>query len=238
MGYSVLKHSFIWVCFRALSALEVVDLVFRRYRITQLAHQHNRRPMISSLIQLEKNLHRHAKPIREFGPVQKRAAVAILLRQADDDVEMLMIRRATREGDPWSGHMGFPGGRRDPEDRDDLHCAKRETWEEVGVELDECAELICALGEVNTGWRPDRPEILVAPFVFALRESVVFELNYEVDEVIWVPLSFLQDGAHRTTMNWEWQGQQVESDSYLFQDRRIWGLSLMMIDELCAAAIG
>ena len=194
--------------------------------------------MISSLIHLEKHLHRHAKPIHGFGPVQKRAAVAILLRQADDDVELLMIRRATRDGDPWSGHMGFPGGRRDPQDRDDIHCAKRETWEEIGVELDGCAELVCELGEVNTGWRPDRPEMLVAPFVFALRKPVVFDLNDEVDEVVWVPLSFLLDEGQRTPMTWEWRGEKVESSSYLFENYRIWGLSLMMIDELRAAAVG
>lgn len=193
--------------------------------------------MIRSLTQLEKRLERHTKPTHGFGPVQKRAAVAIMMRQAEGDVELLMIRRATRDGDPWSGHMGFPGGRRDPEDRDDLHCAKRETWEEIGAKLDDCAELICALGEVNTGWRPDRPEMLVAPFVFAVRNTPAFDPNYEVDEIVWVPFSFLLDEGNRIPMKWQWRGEQVESDSYLFENRRIWGLSLMMIDELRAAAM-
>jgi len=44
-----------------------------------------------------------------------RCAVALFLHEtAKDGVSVLMIRRADREGDPWSGHMAFPGGRRDP----------------------------------------------------------------------------------------------------------------------------
>ena len=40
----------------------------------------------------------------------KRAAVVIGLRDGSAGPEILMIQRAVREGDPWSGHMGFPGG--------------------------------------------------------------------------------------------------------------------------------
>ena len=38
----------------------------------------------------------------------KRAAVAISLRSGVSGPEILMIQRAVRQGDPWSGHMGFP----------------------------------------------------------------------------------------------------------------------------------
>ena len=96
----------------------------------------------------------------------KRAAVAISLRLGVSGPEMLMIQRAVREGDPWSGHMGFPGGRKDASDATDVACAKRETLEEIGFDLDTHGELICQLSDVNTGWRADRPEMLVAPFIF------------------------------------------------------------------------
>src|ERR1700682_285931 len=42
-----------------------------------------------------------------------RAAVAAVLRAGTTGPEILFIERAKREGDPWSGHMAFPGGRRD-----------------------------------------------------------------------------------------------------------------------------
>ncbi len=186
--------------------------------------------------QLIQRLERHQKPNRGYGPVQKKAAVAIVLRDVEDDVSILMIRRAVRPGDPWSGHMGFPGGRRDPEDASNIECALRETREEIGLDLAQTGELICALGEVNTGWRPDRPEMLVSPFVYRLKELPELDLNHEVDGITWVPLSFLMDRSNRVPLKWEWRGDKIESDSYLYRDDRIWGLSLMMLDELMEAA--
>ena len=36
----------------------------------------------------------------------------------DGEPELLMIKRAEAEGDPWSGHIACPGGRMEPGDRD------------------------------------------------------------------------------------------------------------------------
>ena len=162
----------------------------------------------------------------------KRAAVAITVRSGVSGPEILMIQRAVRQGDPWSGHMGFPGGRKDESDASDMACAKRETREEIGFDLDIYGELVCQLSDVNTGWRADRPEMLVAPFVFKVGSTPVFELNHEVDDTLWVPLSFLLNDANRSRHQWDWRGEVLESDAFTFDDRLIWGLSLMMIDEL------
>ena len=162
----------------------------------------------------------------------KRAAVAISVRSGVSGPEILMIQRAVRQGDPWSGHMGFPGGRKDESDASDMVCAKRETREEIGFDLDIYGELVCQLSDVNTGWRADRPEMLVAPFVFKVGSTPVFELNHEVDDTLWVPLSFLLNDANRSRHQWDWRGEVLESDAFTFDDRLIWGLSLMMIDEL------
>lgn len=185
--------------------------------------------------QLLGRLQRHPKPRLNYGPVQRQAGVAIVLREAPVGPVMLMIRRAEREGDPWSGHMGFPGGRRDPGDVSNLACAIRETREELGIDLEGHARRVCELGDVNTGWRPDRPEMLVSPFVFAVDHEPDMTLNHEVDGVVWVPLTFFMDHGNRMPLKWGWEGQAVESDSYVFKGNRIWGLSLMMIDELLAA---
>ena len=162
----------------------------------------------------------------------KRAAVAITVRSGVSGPEILMIQRAVRQGDPWSGHMGFPGGRKEESDASDMACAKRETREEIGFDLDIHGELVCQLSDVNTGWRADRPEMLVAPFVFKVGSTPVFELNHEVDDTLWVPLSFLLNDANRSRHQWDWRGEVLESDAFTFNDRLIWGLSLMMIDEL------
>ena len=161
-----------------------------------------------------------------------RAAVVVLLQEYSDHTRMLMIRRATREGDPWSGQMGFPGGRREPTDKSDLSCAVRETQEELGLDLWQFGAPLGELSQVNTGWRNDRPQILVTPFVFQLEELPSLKLNHEVDGVVWVPIEFLMDPANREPMQWEWEGQRMMTASYLYEKNRIWGLSLLMIDEL------
>jgi 8-oxo-dGTP pyrophosphatase MutT (NUDIX family) len=51
------------------------------------------------------------------------------------DPEALFIKRASRSGDRWTGHVALPGGKRDPEDDDDLAAAVRETAEEIGLDL-------------------------------------------------------------------------------------------------------
>ena len=182
--------------------------------------------------QLHRRLQGFVKQDVGFEPRSGRAAVAIMVREGQEATELLMIRRATREGDPWSGHMGFPGGRRDPEDRSNFSCALRETEEELGVDLSRWGAPLGELSDVNTGWRKDRPEMLVTPFIFSVSELPELTPNDEVDDVVWVPLHFLMDEGNREPLEWEWKGQKMETDSYLYDCCRIWGLSLMMSDEM------
>ena len=182
--------------------------------------------------QLHRRLHGFVKQDAGFEPRSGRAAVAIMVREGQEATELLMIRRATREGDPWSGHMGFPGGRRDPGDHSNFFCALRETEEELGVDLSRWGAPLGELSDVNTGWRKDRPEMLVTPFIFSVSELPELTPNDEVDDVVWVPLHFLLDEANREPLEWEWKGQKMKTDSYLYASYRIWGLSLMMIDEM------
>ncbi len=86
--------------------------------------------MSVSLLQLiETRLAEHSPGRKLFRQFRKRSAVAIILQVREGELHILMIKRAEREGDPWSGHMAFPGGRMDPTDQNGYAVAVRETEE-------------------------------------------------------------------------------------------------------------
>lgn len=157
----------------------------------------------------------------------RRAAVAILLREGPAGLEMLMIERAQRAGDPWSGHMAFPGGMLSALDRHSLAAAIRETGEEIGLDLGQHAP-VARLSEISSpSHRGPRP-MTITPYVFVLRDEPAFTLNHEVAAVLWVPLRFLGDAANRGAVRW----RHLQLPCYDWEGRRIWGLSLQMIEEL------
>ena len=133
-------------------------------------------------------------------PRVARAAVALVLADPGDGVELLLIRRATRDDDPWSGHMALPGGRRDPDDADAVATASRETLEEVGVDLGADAEVIGRLDELRAVARHRPLDLVITPVVFVLHRAVVLRPSpREVESAVWVPLSFLDRGPWEAT---------------------------------------
>ena len=181
---------------------------------------------------LETRLSEHKPGKKVWRRLMKRSAVAMMLQVRQGELHILMIKRAEREGDPWSGHMAFPGGRMDKADAHGFAVAVRETQEEVGLTLGEQDQCIGRLSDIIT--RPKRGPfgMAVTPFVFRLEREVSFTPNEEVAEVIWVPLEFLLDGDNREKMQWKYKGVTMPLPCYMYEGRRIWGLSLMMLDEL------
>lgn len=121
-------------------------------------------------------------------PNESHAAVAVVFREGSHSVEVLLIERAEREGDPWSGHMAFPGGRMEHVDDSTREAAKRETFEEVGVDLAN-AEYLGRLDDI-VGNPKSRPTLVVAAHAFYLVEHQSFEIDAdEVQTAFWFPLA-------------------------------------------------
>ncbi|HJL16296.1 MAG TPA: CoA pyrophosphatase [Sandaracinaceae bacterium LLY-WYZ-13_1] len=153
------------------------------------------------------------------------AAVATVLRERARGPEVLLIRRAEHPGDPWSGHMAFPGGRRDPGDPSLDHTAVRETHEELGLHLPSVGGLVGRLDDVPT----HKTGLVVRPFVWVVDSTPALRPNYEVDEVHWVALASLMSGERDTTFELEWKGQRHRFPGYEVADRIVWGLTYRML---------
>ena len=123
----------------------------------------------------------------------------------EGDPEILFIKRAGRPGDRWSGHTALPGGKKDPEDADDLAAAIRETREEIGLDL-ESDSLHCIhagnLPErvVTTTWGKEALMVL-CPYIFLLTSRHIPTLQPQPTEVAgthWVSLRALLSPGLRT----------------------------------------
>lgn len=123
----------------------------------------------------------------------RQAAVALVLTPGRAGLEGLFIRRARHPKDPWSGQIGLPGGRRDPEDASLLATALREAREETGVRLGR-GDLLGRLDDLHPRSRT-LPDIVVRPFVFALGRRPPLSCSAEVAYPLWLSLSALKAGA-------------------------------------------
>ena len=160
-----------------------------------------------------------------------KAAVLVALVQRQEINVLLTQRSATLSN--HSGQIAFPGGRKDPDDRDASDTALREAWEEVGLARDR-VEVLGSLPVYATGSGFD-----ITPVVGLVTPPFALQANPgEVDEIFEVPLSFLMNPAHH-------QWQQLDTPdlsrrwlSMPYQDplsghnRFIWGATAGMLRNL------
>ncbi len=174
----------------------------------------------SSLRRIAAQLGRRA-PRETTGPGLIWAAVALALVPFPD--ALLLIRRAERADDPWSGQFGLPGGRHQAADPDLLATAIRESAEEVGLSLDRARHL-GTLDDVAPR-TPALPPIAVRPFVFALDARPPLALNHEVAEAHWVELAHLLHPACRRETAVTIRGERRTVPAYIHGDLLVWGMT-------------
>lgn len=169
----------------------------------------------------------------DLARVERRAAVATILRAAGDDVEVLLIRRAERVGDPWSGHIAFPGGHQEPSDVDLQATAIRETLEEIGLDLMQ-HDYLGQLDELPARAGGQLVGMIVAPHVFALRGEPALFPNSEVAEVIWAPVGQMVRGEVDAIKELSYGGELRRLPGFRVRDYIVWGMTHNMLRSLFA----
>jgi len=165
-------------------------------------------------------------------PVHRRAAVAIVVREAADGPQILLIQRAEHPDDAWSGHMAFPGGREDPEDEGLLDTAIRETREELALDLRQAGRLLGQLAPLPAVARNRPVGMTIVPFVFELTTDVEMICSDEVAAAVWAPLDPLFHGRLRTTHDVDHEGARLQFPAHDVEGRVVWGLTYRMLDSL------
>jgi 8-oxo-dGTP pyrophosphatase MutT (NUDIX family) len=207
-------------------------------------------PSIFALCSIREALSATLRPEQAICHGTREAAVALILRELPvgacssaprsgqreaEGTELLLIRRAERMDDPWSGHMALPGGRRDPLDASLLDTARRETFEEVGLQLERDGTLIGRLPSLPAMAQGRTTGMTVAPLVFHLTGTVELRVNHEVAEVLWVRLQDLRSGALDTVVEYPLGGAQrpaLRLPAWAIEGRIVWGLTHRMISTL------
>ena len=158
------------------------------------------------------------------------AAVALVLR-ARDPLEILLIKRATSDRDPWSGHMALPGGRRDEVDADTIDTARRETLEETAVDLFGLGKPLGRLDDV----RPSSvrlPKLTISPYVFAVPTQVEATVaSREVDQVFWVSIDELRAPETRSAISIPLPGGTRDFPSFRVHGEHVWGLTYRILEQ-------
>jgi 8-oxo-dGTP pyrophosphatase MutT (NUDIX family) len=164
-----------------------------------------------------------------FDPGALRASVALVLAGEGPALNMVMIRRAEREGDPWSGQMALPGGRAGPDDADAEAVAERETREEVGIALSR-EQLIAPLDEMPVLRAGVDFGMVLSPFVYYWgMERGTLRKSNEVSAAWWVPLAHLLAPAHATWKTLVRDGRRLEFPAIAHEEEVIWGLTYRVL---------
>lgn len=155
------------------------------------------------------------------------AVVALLLNEHGSDLDLLLIHRAERINDPWSGQIGLPGGGVKKTDSSARAAIRREVSEEIGLDLNNNSR---ELGTLSVGSPMRRFEMKVQPWVYALAIRPEIKISPEVQEGFWVHVSSLPD--LRTSTEIEIRGTRREVDAFLVNGRVVWGYTHRVLNEL------
>lgn len=164
------------------------------------------------------------------------AAVALILRQGSKGTDVLFIERAAHDGDPWSGDLGFPGGKVEPGDAGPREAAERETWEELALNLGG-ALYLGRLDDIAGANLPVR----VSCFVYGLTGDPPLAPSGEVRDAFWVSLADLCDPRRHVAAMVSFDGRSFRRPAIVLPAEGkpvLWGITYRLTMQFLEIAAG
>ncbi len=161
------------------------------------------------------------------------AAVSLILRDSRGLAQALIIKRAERPGDHWSGHLALPGGRAQIGDRDLIATAARETYEEVGIDLLDGGEFIGRL-DTLTPISAEAPRLEVTPFVAVAPPKFAMRLSDEVSSAFWISVAGLKRDGRSSHFSMRAGDAINKWPAYPSQGGPIWGITERILTNFLA----
>lgn len=159
----------------------------------------------------------HLRPSLPPETVLRPAAVLIPLFEREDELRVLLTRRADHLAN-HAGQISFPGGRVDPDDPHPVETALREAEEEVALDR-RFVDVVGSLDAYVSG-----TGFSITPVVGFLKHGFsVRPHEAEVAEIFDVPFDFLMDPANRQRHVKEWNGTQRHYYAMPYGRHYIWG---------------
>jgi 8-oxo-dGTP pyrophosphatase MutT (NUDIX family) len=157
------------------------------------------------------------------------AAVALVLCAQTYGLEMLFIERAFRADDPWSGDLGFPGGKVKEGEHDPKLTAERETQEEIGIDLRD-GHYLGRLSDITGAHMP----VMVSCFVYGVPYHPPFVLSHELRDAFWISIADLTSPESHVTASVRFSGEMLERPAIRLPKIGkpvLWGITYRLVME-------
>ena len=158
----------------------------------------------------------------------KAGVLALFYPDEAKQTKLVLILRKTYNG-VHSAQVGFPGGKLEEQDMSLEDAAVRETFEEIGVPIQDI-EVLCQLTEVYI----PPSNFYVQPFLSITNKTPRFiKQEDEVEELIEVSLKHFFDDDNIVTKSVSTSyNVEVEVPAFLLNDHIVWGATAMMLNEI------
>ncbi|MHA1786481.1 MAG: NUDIX hydrolase [Candidatus Helarchaeota archaeon] len=168
---------------------------------------------------------KNRKPLKISHPEFKLSAVLMPFFWEDDIIKILFTIR-NRNLKHHKGEISFPGGKKEPNDKNLIDTALRETEEEIGIHRNQ----IEILGQVDDLFTITK--YIITPFVGVIKGKFKIKTSdAEVFKVIKVPLSVFGENGQFQEEIWEQNETSYPIFYYYWRRNVIWGATAYIMNQ-------